>query len=160
MTEAALLLADLRGAGALLSVEAGRLRIRAPRGVLTGTRLAAIEAQRDALLAALSSPSVPELRQPDPILVSSDPVLDQTVANARALDPAERAAWQAEIVAAVRYVEAGGDPDPYLAHDLAALRRIVPSGICWACGLPCPTDGRHWCSECYVKSVTAIEVRA
>ncbi|MDP9471644.1 MAG: hypothetical protein M3Q71_13425 [Chloroflexota bacterium] len=159
MTEAAQLLAELRDAGALLSVEAGRLRIRAPRGVLSDTRLADIEAHRDALLAVLSAPSVPELRQPDPILVSSDPVLDQTVANARALDPAEFAAWQAEIVAAVRYVEAGGDPDPHLAHDLDALRRIVPFGVCWACGQPCVVAGEEWCTDGYVKGWSAMETR-
>ncbi len=160
MTEAALLLAELRDAGALLSVEAGRLRVRAPRGVLSAARLAAIEAQRDALLAALSPPTGPEFRRLDPVPASADPRLDETVANALALEPAERAAWQAEIVAAVWYVEAGGDSDPHLAHDLAALRRIVPFGVCLSCGHQCPTDGRHWCSECYVKSVTAIEVRA
>ncbi len=160
MTEAALLLAELRDAGALLSVEAGRLRIRAPRGVLTGTRLVAIEAQRDALLAALSAPFVPELSRPDPIPASADPVLGETVANALALTPAERAAWQAEIVAAVRYVAAGGPPDPHLAHDLAALRRIVPFGICLDCGRQCPTDGHHWCTECYVKGVTGMQMRS
>ncbi len=160
MTHAALFLAELRDAGALLSVEAGRLRVRAPRGVLSAMRLAAIEAHRDALLAAISAPFVPELSRPDPIPASADPVLGETVANALALTPAERAAWQAEIVAAVRYVEAGEPPDPHLAHDLAALRRIVPFWICLDCGHQCPTDGRHWCSECYVKSVTAIEVRA
>ncbi len=151
MTDAALLLTELRDAGALLNVEAGRLRIRAPRGVLTATRLAAIEAQRDALLAALSSPSVPELSLADPVPASADPRLEETVANALALEPAERAEWQAEIVAAVRYVEAGGDSDPHLAHDLAALRRIVPCGVCLGCGGPCLSDGRHWCAECYVK---------
>ncbi len=126
VTDAALLLTELRDAGALLSVEAGRLRIRAPRGVLNTTRLAAIKAQRDALLAALSSPSVPELSLADPVPASVDARLDETVANALALEPAERTEWQAEIVAAVRYVEAGGEFDPHLAHDVAALRRIVP----------------------------------
>ena len=140
--DAALLLTELRGAGALLSVEAGRLRIRAPRGVLNRPRLEAIKAQRDELLAALSSPSVPELRRPDPVPASIDHRLDETVANALALPPPERAEWQAEIVAAVRYVEAGGDPDPHLAHDVAALRRIVPFGVCLDCGHECPIDGR------------------
>ncbi|MDP9353872.1 MAG: hypothetical protein M3R02_01050 [Chloroflexota bacterium] len=152
MTEAALLLAELRDAGALLTVEADRLRIRAPRGVLSATRLAAIEAQRDALLVALSSPSVPDLRRPDPVPASVDPRLDETVANALALEPAERAEWQAEIVAAVRYVAAGGERDPHLAHDLEALRRIVPFGVCLGCRGPCLSDGRRWCAECYVKS--------
>ena len=64
MTEAALLLTELRDAGALLDVDAGRLRVRAPRGVLSTTRLAAIEAQRDTLLAALSSPSISDLMRP------------------------------------------------------------------------------------------------
>ncbi len=159
MTEAALLLAELRDAGALLSAEAGRLRVRAPRGVLSETRLEAIAAHRDALLAVLAPPSALELNRADPVAASADPRLDETVGNVLALEPAERAAWQAEIVAAARYVEAGGLPDPHLAHDLAALRRIVPFGICLDCGRQCPTDRPHWCSECYVKGVQAMEVR-
>ncbi len=159
MTEAALLLTELRDAGALLSVEAGRLRVCAPRGVLSATRLAAIEAQRDALLAALSPPSVPGLSLADPVPASADPRLDETVANALALEPAERTVWQAEIVAAVRYVEAGADSDPHLDHDLAALRRIVPFGVCLDCGDPCPSDGRHWCTNCDVKGTTAMGVK-
>ncbi len=159
MTDAVLLLTELRDAGALLNVEAGRLRIRAPRGVLSATRLAAIEAQRDALLAALSSPSVPEPSLADPVPASAGPRLEETVANALALEPAERAEWQAEIMAAVRYVEAGGDPDPHLAHDLAALRRIVPFGVCLACEGSCLTGDRHWCADCYDKVSMVMEVR-
>ncbi len=151
MKDAALLLTELRDAGALLDVDAGRLRVRAPRGVLSTTRLVAIEAQRDALVAALSSPSVPDLSRADPVPASADPQLDETVANALALAPPERAEWRTEIVAAVRYVEAGGDPDMHLAHDLAALRRIVPHGVCLDCGEPCPSDGRHWCTTCMGK---------
>ncbi len=88
MTEAALLLAELRDAGTLLSVEAGRLRIRAPRGVLNATRLAAIEAHRDALLAEMSPPSGPESNRPDQVPASADPVLDKTIANALVVRPA------------------------------------------------------------------------
>ncbi len=151
MTSTALLLAELRDAGALLSVEAGRLRVRAPRGVLSDTRLADIEAHRDTLLTALSSPSVPELRGPDPVPASGDPQLDETVANALALLPAEFAAWQAEIVAAVQYVEAGGDSDPHIAHDLAALHRILSFGVCFGCVHQGPADGPHWRTECHAR---------
>ncbi len=158
MSDAIRLLAELRDVGALLTVEAGRLRVRAPRGVLSETRREAIEAQREGLLAALSSPSVPELNRLDSVPASSGPLLDETVANALALEPAERAAWQAEIVAAVRYVEDGGDPDPHLAHDLAALRRIVPSGICLDCGGTRPGEGHPWCTECFVKAAATKEV--
>ncbi len=148
MTDTALLLAELRAAGVLLALEEGRLRVRAPRGVLSETRLVAIAAQRDTLLAELSPPSVPEPTPADPAPATAHPDLDETVANALSLSPWERAAWQAEIVAAVQYVKDGGEPDPNLAHDLAALRRIVPSGACLRCGEACPSDSQPWCIAC------------
>ncbi len=51
--DARALLADLRALRAELWIEAGRLRVKAPQGVLTPERRAAIAAHRDALLALL-----------------------------------------------------------------------------------------------------------
>ena len=74
--------------------------------------------------------------------------LAETVANARALAADERAAWQDEVVAMLRWAEAGHEPDLHLAHDLAALRRLVPPGVCLDCGGPCPAGEQHWCAGC------------
>ena len=79
------------------------------------------------------------------------PAVARTVATAVALDDDERTAWQQEIVAAIRWAEAGHAPDPHLEHDLAALRRLVPYGVCLACGSSCPADGQHWCAGCRAR---------
>ena len=91
-------------------------------------------------------------RGPEP--ASPDPAVAATIANVRALPEHERAAWQREVVAMLRWAEAGGAPDPYLGHDLAALRRLAPVGVCLDCGGPCPADGSHWCARCRTKERT------
>jgi hypothetical protein len=77
----------------------------------------------------------------------ADPIA-VTVANASTLPPEERDGWRREIVAALRWAEAGHAPDGYLVHDVAALRRLVPFGTCLECGGAAPRDGRHWCAKC------------
>ncbi len=164
----AALIAELRRAGAVLSVEGERLRVNAPRGVLTPERSAAVAAEKaavmellmaevdtlalDALDAALGDDGAEPESPP-----TADPALAETVANARALDPSERAAWREEIVAGLRWAEARHAPDPNLAHDLAALRVLVPPGMCLGCDAPRPTDGRHWCGNCSVKEAKVME---
>lgn len=81
-------------------------------------------------------------------LTDHDADLATTVANALALDDGERAAWQREIVDALRWVTAGHGRDPDLAHDLAALRKVVPPGTCIASDGPCPIGTGSGCVAC------------
>ena len=76
-----------------------------------------------------------------------DPI-GATAANVAAASAAERDGWRREVVAALRWTEAGRGVDHNLGHDLAALRRLVPPGACLECGGPAPRDGRHWCAAC------------
>ena len=89
--------------------------------------------------------SVVDGEAPDP---TEDALIAETVANVSALPPEERREWHGEVVAALRWSEAGHEPDANLAHDPAAPKRIVPPGVCPECGGPCPRDGRHWCHAC------------
>ncbi|MDP9356660.1 MAG: hypothetical protein M3R02_15505, partial [Chloroflexota bacterium] len=91
--------------------------------------------------------------------LSREAAVEATVRNALALTDPDRAAWRREIVEALAWVEAGRGVDFHLAHDLVALRRIVPPGRCLRCDAPCLADGGHWCVECSVKEVKAMEVR-
>ncbi|MFE0155382.1 amino acid adenylation domain-containing protein [Nonomuraea sp. NPDC059007] len=59
------LIAELAREGVHLWAESGRLRFRAPKGVLTEERRALLAAHKEALLEQLSRPAQPELR-PDP----------------------------------------------------------------------------------------------
>ncbi|MEV4899480.1 hypothetical protein AB0K48_60205, partial [Nonomuraea sp. NPDC055795] len=60
------LIAELAREGVHLWAESGRLRFRAPKGVLTEERRALLAAHKEALLEQLSRPGQPELR-PDPV---------------------------------------------------------------------------------------------
>ncbi len=167
---AAALVAELRRAGAVLTVEGERLRVNAPRGALTPERSAVIAAEKGTLMAFLVAEAdaltldrldvalSDDGAEPEPP-PAADPSLAQTVANARALDPSERAVWREEIVAGLRWAEAGHAPDPNLAHDLAALRVLVPLGTCLRCDAPCPATNRHWCVNCSVKEAKVMEVK-
>ncbi len=120
--------------------------------------MALLMAEADALaLDSLDAVLGDDGAEPEP-LPATDPALAETVANARALDSADWAAWREEIVAGLRWVEAGNGPDLNLAHDLAALRVLVPPGTCLRCDAPCPTDGRHWCVKCSITEAKAMEV--
>ncbi len=138
---AAALVAELRSAGVVLAVEGERLRVNAPRGVLTPEQRAAIATEKDAVMAllmaeadALALDSLDAVlgddgAEPEP-LPATDPALAETVANARALDSADWAAW----------------------------RVLVPPGTCLRGDAPCPTDGRHWCVKCSITEAKAMEV--
>lgn len=167
---AAALVAELRRAGAVLTVEGEHLRVNAPRGVLTPERSAAVAAEKGAVVAWLMAEAdALALAGLDAVLgddgadpelpAAVDPTLAETVANARALHPIERAAWREEIVSGLRWAEAGHAPDPNLAHDLAALRVLVPPGRCLRCDAPCPANNRYWCINCSVKEAKAKEVK-
>ncbi|WP_213451843.1 amino acid adenylation domain-containing protein [Rhizomonospora bruguierae] len=60
------LIADLRRTGVQLWEEAGRIRYRAPKGVLTPDRLDALRANRDAVIASLRDADPPVVLRPDP----------------------------------------------------------------------------------------------
>ncbi|GAA1943597.1 non-ribosomal peptide synthetase [Kitasatospora viridis] len=60
------LMAELRGAGAVLWEEDGRLRYRAPKGVLTPNRLDALRAGKEEVLALLRAEQRPVALVPDP----------------------------------------------------------------------------------------------
>jgi hypothetical protein len=167
-SSAAALVAAIRAGGGALTVTGERLSYRLPPDLNTPATLAALRAHKPAILAALADPtprhpawsasgrswdcpcgaSVAADWRRCPVCGGDDPDLAATVANASALPPEERDGWQREIVAALRWTEAGHDPDGYLAHDVAALRRLVPYGVCLDCGGPAPRDGRHWCAAC------------
>ena len=167
--DAMTVVAELRRAGAELTVEGGRLRVGAPAGVLTAERSATVAAAKDAVVALLvAEGDAAALDAVDAALgddgaappePDDDPVLAATVANVLALDPAERAAWRAEVVAGLRWAEAGHEPDPHLVHDRAALRRLVPLGACLACGATRTVEGRNWCDRCRVDHETNPEER-
>ncbi|WKX69040.1 AMP-binding protein [Streptomyces sp. XD-27] len=59
------LIAELRGAGVQLWEEAGQLRYRAPKGVLTGERLQALRAHKAAVVERLRADSGPAAIAPD-----------------------------------------------------------------------------------------------
>lgn len=105
----ATILHDLSRAGVILTPDGDRIRATAPPGILTADIRATIATHRDALLTAL---------------MDDARALAVTVANARALAQDERAAWEAEIHAAIRWTEAGHGHDPFLAHDRQALRIV------------------------------------
>ena len=160
--EAERLLAELRAGGAVLSVEDDRLRVRALRGAITA-ELRACLARRKADLMTLvadereaGSPNGLEALQTDVGAQPQPPAVDlavaATVRHALALTSDERQGWQREIVAMLRWAEAGRGSDADLAHDLAALRRIVPPGACLDCGGRCPDDGRQWCDGCRAEA--------
>jgi hypothetical protein len=167
-SSAAALVAAIRAGGGALSVIGDRLSYRLPPDLNTPETLAALRAHKRAILAALSVPPSPHPAWSAsgrswvcpcgaavaaslprcPWCGGDDPDRAATVRNADALPPDERDGWQREIVAALRWAEAGNEPDGYLTHDVAALRRLVPYGTCLDCGGPAPRDGRHWCAGC------------
>ena len=57
MVSAAALLADLDAAGATVALDGDRLRLRAPRGVLTDALRVRVEAHRAGIVAALTMPA-------------------------------------------------------------------------------------------------------
>src|SRR4051812_30566065 len=110
---AADVLAGLSDAGVVLYLtDGGELRARSKPGALTEAIRATIDAHRPELLATLA----------DPIVIP--------LANASARTPVERDDWQREIDAALRWLEAGNEPDGRLCHDVAGLRQLVPPGVC------------------------------
>jgi hypothetical protein len=126
------LLAELERAGVSLYLGDGQLRARARPGTLTESIRETIAAHREALIAELEA-------------------IDATVRCILAQPIDVQDAWRREVVAWQRWEEAGHPPEPNQAHDLCALRRIVPAGVCLDCGGPAPYDGRCWCAACERK---------
>ncbi len=156
VTVAERILADLRLAGAKVTVAGADLRVEAPRGVLDPALRPTVAAHKAELLALVRTE---EGGQALAESLSREAAVEATVRNALALTNPDRAAWREEIVAGLRWAEAGHAPDPNLAHDLAALRVLVPLGTCLRCDAPCPADGRHWCGTCSFKQTKGMEVK-
>ncbi len=145
VTAAERLLADLRRAGATVTVAGEDLRVEAPRGALDPALRPTVVAHKAELMALMRRQAGAETPA-EPW--SGAAAVEATVRNALALTDEERAAWHREIVEALVWVEAGHGVDIHLAHDLQALRRIVPPGTCLRCDGPCPAEGPHWCACC------------
>ncbi len=145
MTAAERLLADLRRAGATVTVAGTDLRVEAPRGVLEPALRPTVAAHKGELLALVSRE---ERGEGTAESSSGEAAVEVTVRNVLALSHADQAAWRREIVEALVWVEAGHGIDVHLAHDLRALRRIVPPGTCLRCDAPCPVEGHYWCVTC------------
>lgn len=168
------ILADLRNAGATVSVDPSGLLV-GPRCLLTPEHRVAIKQHRDALVDLVVAERDVDAMQrlddrlgndgaepdivPESCRSADDDSVATTVQNARSSPDAERSAWQREIVHALIWAEAGHGTHAELRHDLAALRRIVPIGICLDCGASCASDGRHWCDDCFGKYPKLVEVR-
>lgn len=164
--EAAALLAELGRRGAVVALEGGAVRVRARPGALDDGLRAAIRARKAGLIALLAGINAATAAAPAGArseAVSPAPAdrqagqatdashAEATTANVLAAPPQEQAAWRREVVHALVWAEAGRWDDPHLAHDLAALRRIVPAGTCLHCDGPCEADGRPWCGGCAAR---------
>ncbi len=156
VTTAERLLADLRRAGATVTVAGGDLRVEARRGALDPALRPTVVAHKAELMALVQRE---EGGDAPAHLSSGEVAIEVTVRNALALTDEERAAWRREIVEALVWVEAGHGVDIHLDHDLRALRRIVPPGTCLRCDAPCPAEGHHWCGECSVKETKGMGVK-
>ncbi len=156
VTVAERLLADLRRAGATVTVAGADLRVEVPRGVLDPALRPTVAAHKVELMALVSREEGGEAPAES---LSRKAAVEVTVRNALALTDPDRAAWRREIVEALVWVEAGHGVDIHLAHDLEALRRIVPPGTCLRCDAPCPAEGRHWCGNCSVKEAKGMGVK-
>ena len=111
------LLAELRRSGAVLSVEADRLRVGAPTGVLTPERRAAVAATKDALLALLT-----EEAPTQPVVSADAPPLPTPLDAAIARDEA-RKRTQTEIAARFERLAAVA-----ARPDATALDRALAAG--------------------------------
>ncbi len=167
--DAAALLASLQALGATVTLDGDAVRVRARPGVLDTTLRTAIGSHKAGLVVLLTG-DPPTAAAPPAERVKLDchdpwagggPGIDEqqlaeTVRNALAAAPADRAGWRREIVHALVWAEAGRWRDPHLALDLAALRTLVPPGACLACDGPCSADGRRWCDGCAARHAAAM----
>ncbi len=146
------LLTELEAAGATVSIDAGRLRVEAPPGVLAAKRQAITE-HRDVLLALIAAK---DTDVPVNTMVV-DVEVDEHVARVRSLSPEEQAGWRREVIHAAVWAAAGKRDDPHRLADLRVLRRVEAAAACLRCGETCEADGRFWCPRCQDRYANAAE---
>lgn len=120
------LIRKLDDVGVRLREHDGRLFASGDRQMLSEQLRQEIEERRDDLLVVLRE-------------------LAQTVENVQEASTEDQNLWRQEVVWSLWWREAGGQDVPWLDHDLAALRRVLPPMSCLDCGAATTPHRRLWC---------------